>query len=1247
MHFDRVDSTRELESKLRSDNRLRVWIGLLVVLSALNAVVTLCNNQRFTRDAAQVAHTHRVLDHLNSLWAKLLAAESGQRAFVITGDPEQVRELTEARGEADFHIEQLATLTLDNGVQSARIPELRDAVAARIARMEHVRDLRERSGFEAARSGIGTGRDLMARVHSITDAMRSEELRLLEERTRLSNRSRVVGGITTVGQALFGLCVLVLFYQALRRHLIARRQAMNLLYVERERFRTTLASIGDGVITTDTAGRVTFLNEIAEQLTGYSLDEARGRDLQSIFMIVNETTRERVDNPALRALRDGAIVGLANHTILIAKDGVERAIDDSAAPIRSESHEVTGSVLVFRDVTSRRVAEHEIDERARVMRMRIEIGDVLTGDIDHATGLARCAELCVRNLDAEFCRIWITSECGQHLELRASAGTEPAAPSGPVRIRFGETRIGRVASTRVPYFTNEAGSDAELASHDGSSADLVCAVAVHPLDVEGKTLGVLGIGSNHPLSRALFDELDLISHSIAQFISRKQLEAARQRLAELVENSNDPITVFNADGTLSFMNRAGKRAFFRDSEQVPVHGRPIRELFFDDDREPLESKYLPEVTKAGRSEFELRMRYLEAEQERAGDTIETPKWMNCHAFSMFDSRGIRTGVGMVCRDVSDRRRSEQRMQQSEEEYRQLAAELKLSNQRLEREMQDRVEATEKLERRSQQLQAIAEIATRLNVVHDIDPIMTVITEGARRIVDAHVGLAVKPSSGPDARNTGAPTPPRIVASLSAKYEAWSADPQPLVVPRAHQIVAKSKKPLRVTREDVAARDRWPRAGDSVVHPPTDLLVAPLSGFDGSILGTLHLMDRTHGTFSVEDEAILVQLALMGSVAIENSRLYAELFEADQRKDEFLATLAHELRNPLAPIRNGLEILQHAHGNPATFEQVRQMMERQIHMMVRLVDDLLDVSRITRGKIALQLEHFDLALAVQDAIDTSRPIIDSAEHRLSVELPVEPTFVRADRVRIVQVLANLLNNAAKFTPDGGTIRLHVEQDGDHAVVRVRDDGIGIEPEMLPRIFDIFTQVDHRMKRTKTGVGIGLALVKKIVELHGGSVAARSEGTDRGSELIVRLPVAQQEPEGPTEPQPSAQERPADRQPRHRILVVDDHKDSAESLSELLRWMGNEVRTCFTAQEALAAAQEFMPDLFFLDIGLPDMSGYELAVTLRALPAFRSAFLIAQTGWGQDADRRRSVAAGFNAHLVKPIDIDLLRKLLSDL
>jgi len=370
-----------------------------------------------------------------------------------------------------------------------------------------------------------------------------------------------------------------------------------------------------------------------------------------------------------------------------------------------------------------------------------------------------------------------------------------------------------------------------------------------------------------------------------------------------------------------------------------------------------------------------------------------------------------------------------------------------------------------------------------------------------------------------------------------------------------------------------------------------------------------------------------------------------LREADRRKDEFLATLAHELRNPLGALRNGLQVLLHGPGEAAMRERMLGMMDRQSRLLVKLIDDLLDVSRIATGKVDLRRDRLDLRAVIEAALELGQTAVDAAHHDLRVELPADPVWVSGDQSRLAQVIGNLVNNAAKYTPDGGRIVVSLVGDAGQAIVRVVDNGVGMPAEVIPHVFDLFTQVNRTLDRAQGGLGIGLALVRQLVALHRGSVGADSPGAGRGSTFTLTLPLASS-PAAAQAPAPSpAQGRPADGRRRLRLLIVDDNADVADSLAALLEDAGHQTRTEYGGAAGIRAAEEFAPDVVFCDIGMPGTDGHELASQLSSKPELASTLLVAVTGWGGDERQRRTKAAGFHVHLTKPVDFDAVEAVLA--
>jgi PAS domain S-box-containing protein len=633
----------------------------------------------------------------------------------------------------------------------------------------------------------------------------------------------------------------------LNAQMTRREHVEDALRRQTETLEVTLASIGDAVLVTDASGRVSFLNPVAERLTGWPASEAKGLHLREVFHIINEQTRQPVEDPVLKVLQTRGVVGLANHTVLIDRNGREVPIDDSAAPIHLPGGELFGTVLIFRDITERRRADH-----------------------------------------------------------------------------------------------------------------------------------------------------------------------ARAWLASIIESSDDAIVSKRLDGLITSWNQGATRIFGYTADEIV--GKPITTI-------------IPPELHAEERSILARLRH--------GERIEH-----------FDT--VR--------------------------------------------------------------------------------------------------------------------------------------------------VAKDGRLLQIS-----------------------LTVSPIRDSHGEIVGASKIArDIT-----------------------ERKRLEESLRESARRKDEFLATLAHELRNPLAPIRNSVELLARSELPPRA-EAAREIIDRQLRHMTHLVDDLLDVSRITAGRVRLRIEPLDLKAVLAQAIEASQPGLTAQRHTLTLSAPDEPLYVAGDRVRLPQVFVNILSNAIKYTPEDGRINVDMRREADCVVIRVRDTGIGIPGNMLNYIFDLFAQVDRSYDRMGGGLGIGLTLARRLVELHEGSIEARSEGADKGSEFVVRLPSS---PEGPTATAALPKRTRGSSTSRHKVLIADDNRDAAESLGMLVQMMGHEVRVAYDGLEALAAAEEFKPDVIFLDIGMPHLNGYDVAKRITPRPWAANTLLVALTGWGQEADRQRASSAGFHRHLTKPVELEVLEEVLS--
>ena len=862
---------------LPSPGWLNTSVGLLLCLVVVNGGVAFHNLQRLRHGADRVEATQSVLEQLASVSATVTDAETGQRGYLITGDESYLAPYEAAAARADEELSELASSGITNPTMQARLQQLEKLVAEKFDELAATVELRKMGDFATAQQVVlsDEGKRTMDRIRKLVEELRQEQQSLLHDRQAIDDRAYRTAVAGVVFSSLAGIAGLMALLLLLRRHLHSLRESAAAVHKNQELLRATLVSIGDGVIVTDVAGRVTLLNTVAERLTGWTQNEAAGRQLTEVFEIVNESTRDTVENPSIRALRDGKIVGLANHTILISRDGTEWPIDDSAAPIATERGDISGAVLVFREIRERK--EHE----------------------------------------------------------------------------------------------------AALLKHTAN------------------------------------------------------LQAANARMLELV-------------GEL----KASEELFHSFADSIPQ---------------------LAWMTRPDGHIYWYNKRWYDY-------TGATPEQME--------------GWGWQS-------------------------------------------------------------------VHDPEEL------------------------------------PRVLENFKnalAIGEPW-----------------EDTFPLR--RHDGAMRWHLSRA-------------EPQRNATGDII-------RWFGT---------------NTDITEQREMEQALLEADHRKDEFLATLAHELRNPIAPISNALQVWPLVEKDREEVEKLRAIMERQVHQLTRLVDDLLDVSRITRGKIQLRRQPVDMNTIISGAIESVRPMIDSCRHQLDVDVDGEILVVDGDVARLTQVVGNLLQNAAKYTNPEGRIRISAGREDGQAIVRIKDSGVGIPQPMLKTIFEMFRQVDQSLDRTHGGLGLGLTLVQRLVELHGGSVEAESAGEEQGSEFTVRLPLLES-----AAAEAAAVIQPAARgtMPRHRVLVVDDVYASAKTLAMMLQSINQDVSIAHDGQQAIEQVAASRPEIVFLDIAMPGMNGYEVARHLSSQRSLDGIRLVALTGYGHEEDRRKATEAGFHHHLTKPASIDQLMQLLQSL
>jgi PAS domain S-box-containing protein len=680
-------------------------------------------------------------------------------------------------------------------------------------------------------------------------------------------------------------------------------------------------------------------------------------------------------------------------------------------------------------------------------------------------------------------------------------------------------------------------------------------------------------------------------------ISRRQeSETSRRLLAAIVESSADAIIAKSLDGRILSWNSGAERLFgYTASEAI---GAPIT-IIIPPERQDEEASIL-ERMRCGE-----RINHFESVRvAKDGRLLDISLTIS----PILDSAGHITAASKVARDISSRKDADDAL----------------------------VKLKDELAARLTDLRRLHEMSMHLSTTLELRPILDETLRTAGAIEGTNLGL-LSLCENPE-QNTLCPK-----ASLGFTEEMLQAIAE---VGMAGVCGTSFRERRRIVVEDIEAdphfaaeREAARQAGYRAIH------ATPLITRAGDIVGVLATHFRQPHRPG-DRETHLIELCARQAVDfIENARLYRQLWEADRRKDEFLATLAHELRNPLAPISNSLHLLRLTGDlNPAA-ERVRQIMERQVGYMVRLVDDLLEISRVTRGTIELRKESVDLAVVIQNAVEMSRPAIDAAGHQLAISIHPEPMTLEADAVRLTQVISNLLNNAAKYTSQGGQIWLSARPQGHEVVVSVRDNGMGLDAEHLPRIFEMFSQVTPSLDRTQGGLGIGLSLVRALVELHGGRVEARSDGLGHGSEFIVRLPLAQSKPRLD---RPHAFPRSAASPlPVRRVVVVDDTRAAVYTLARLLETMGQKVRTADNAAAALELIHAERPDLVISDLAMPHMNGYELAERLRSDPALSGLFLAALTGYGQESTRKRAKEAGFDYYLVKPVSLEALETMLATL
>jgi PAS domain S-box-containing protein len=921
-------------------------------------------------------------------------------------------------------------------------------------------------------------------------------------------------------------------------------QNARLVRQERERFFTTLASIGDGVIVTDRSGRVQYLNSVAEQLTGWDYQAAAGRELKDIFRIANEESGAQVEDPATRVLREGHPIRMANHTLLTSRSQIHHVIDDGAAPIRDEHGSLTGVVLVFRDVSARRAAE-------RALRDSEERFRILTNNAPAA--------------------IFIKDVQGRYLlanKMACEALGHPEGVSGLTDFDLMSAEHAQLLRENDQYVI-ESGEIAQSEVQVGPQGLQFLSVKFPWRDGQGISQGVCGVA------------VDITERKRAEFL-RQEGDRQFQLLADSI-----PQLAWMAapDGSVFWHNQRwydytglspeaaqgwGWQNAIAPAEQQRVLSSWQHALIA---RHPWE-----ETVPLRRRDGEIRW-HLSRALPLTGADGQVVRWFGTDT------------------DISERRRTEATLR--------FLAEVSDALSSL-------VDGASTLQKLADL--AIPEIADWC-VAHTIQPDGSI-----QQVAISHLNREKL----------------QRVLDYNRQHPAgWNE------ILAIGEVLRTGQPELLINVTESARRAGLPNDQDRV-QLLEDLALrsaisVPLKAH-GRLFGVLTFATaESRRTYDASDLHIAEDLAHRASTSLENARLYEDAREADRRKDEFLAMLSHELRNPLAPIRSGLDVLVL---EQCASPEMLQVMQEQVNHLVRLVDDLLDISRIVRGRIELRRERVDLNQIVQCAVNTMQSTLDRQQQRVELDLPEESPWLDADPVRLLQVVENLVNNASKYSEPSTTIRIHVHRDESLVHLHVRDEGIGISPELLPRIFELFTQAARSLDRSQGGLGIGLTLVKALVEMHHGAVSATSEGEGQGSEFSITLPIVSSEHAEPLAEQANA---PVE---NCKILVVDDNKGNARIVAALLRRLGaHRIELAYDGAEALETLQRFRPDLVLLDIGLPRIDGFEVGRNIRRQQDLDSVLLVALTGYGQEEDRRRTRNIGFDLHLVKPVSLDQLREVLS--
>ncbi len=1139
----------------------------------------------------------------------------------------------------------------------------------------------------------------------------------------------------------------------------------------------TLSCIGDGIITTDNQRMITFLNPVAEALTGWTFADATGLALDTVFHIVNEATRKRVESPTQKVLREGVTLGMSNHTILIAKDGTELPIDDSAAPIRSATGEVAGVVLIFRDVTERKRNEQLVQDALTYADNIIATMREPFLVLDHSLKVVTANEsfyedfhvtkeetqgqfvydLGNRQWDIPALRTLLEEvlpqnqvfqdfvvvhdfptlgrksmllnarrirQPGNHSELILLAiddvtkgleieelhresearfrGTFENAAIGMAHVGLdGRWLLMNQALCRIIGYTSEelaTKTIGDITHPDDLDADLahvkrVLAGEIDNYAMEKRylrkdgshvfvnlTVSLLRDAAGQPLH--FIKAIEDISQKKAALAELERERRFNERLTHVMPNV---MYVFDlAELCVRWVNPQVETLMGYPKQEILDMGSEVMpHIMHPDDLAKMPAYFatLAEVADGVALDIEYRLRRPSGEW-RWFLGRKTP-------FTR-DAAGRVVEILGTATDITDRKRAEGAQLASERQLRRILDTMppKIQTTKPNGEVEylnpqwseytglvfDQLkgrgwkqvihpeDVTEhvRLWRQSMQTSLPFEFESRLRRA---DGEYRWHVNRALPIRDVEGQITMWVGSNTDIHDIKQAEVTIHVSEIRYRRLFEAAKDGILILDSNNGKIVDANpfmcNLLGYSRGEFSGKEMW----EIGLFRDKSANEAAIRGLQESgYLRYEHMPLETKAGRQVEVEIVAnvyqedQQKVIQCNIRDITERSHmeellrnqsVEMSDLHRRKDEFLAMLSHELRSPLAPIANAVQLLGlQSETETLIHKKARDIIQRQLGQLQHLVDDLLEVSRITTGRVQLRKERVTVNSIVQGAVETTRPLIEVRGHTLTVTILPPPIWLDADPARLEQVVVNLLTNAAKYTEEGGQIHLSAQMESGECVLRVRDNGVGISPTLLPRIFDLFTQAERSLDRSEGGLGIGLALVQRLTELHGGTVEVQSV-LGHGSEFIVRLPlhddeqrVAQGEVDGVLDPPHTP------RPPQLRVLVVDDNVDTVLSFSMLLQASGHEVRTAHDGLEALQAALDYRPDAMLLDIGLPGLNGYEVAKRVREHPQLRDVVLVALTGYGQDSDRATSLEAGFNHHMVKPASFEQIKQILSN-